>query len=589
MEFDVDVEADELDGEDDFSSTWPDREYGYGISHSEDETPYGAVPRGQEHTTPILFDPAVPSHFSGSGQRVRKLLQPNGRALELGEGMDDALLAIIGVINDYSYSTFDDDTADLFRTHSSDATGTATPNDSFLDAILQPNEHILRLANIRAHIASECQVSELLDTSDHMPIDTKRCRDLLNRVVRSLHLLQKVGLAQTLLILLADDPTRKGVIQSIELGIRDLEYFQKGWVNGTGYERQAMFQDAQELVGRLGFRSTSLLKSPDKQLVTYCIVAAMATASYAGSHRYPIGSDLDLAIEEHKTFGFELCIRSSHLACLHRYIGGPVWGFSPESSAGRMRSCYMVLSITPKHFDDLWGPLIKHEQHSQTIAIQTEGGLLYKVEGGPLFAQHDVRARQNETKMHWVPAQMSSTGILLDRSECRAGFNPWPFDFNTTMLIGYNEQEHDVSSSEVLWAIPQSLTINRHCPLDVQEYRASLRSTQLEYLHTAKKVWQLDTKATNLTVGYSGSSFSKSRIRKLRPATTWKTSILLICAMPGQDVEPIMALRVGLEWSICTGNSQRITLRDALLLAFPRKVEDIEHLLHSAQDDDRAR
>lgn len=221
------------------------------------------------------------------------------------------------------------------------------------------------------------------------------------------------------------------------------------------------------------------------------------------------------------------------------------------------------------------------------IAIQTEGGLLYKVVGGPLFEQHIVR--QNETTMHWVPAQMSSTGILLDRSEYHAGFGPWPFDFNTTMLIGHNEQEHDASSSKAPWLAPRSFTTNRHCPLDVQEYQASLRASQLEYLHTSKRLWQLDTKATNLTAGYSGSSFGKVRTQKLRPATTWKTSILLICAMPGQDIEPIMALRVGLEWSICTGNSQRITLRGALMLAFPRRVEDIEHLLHSAQYDDRAR
>ena len=35
-----------------------------------------------------------------------------------------------------------------------------------------------------------------------------------------------------------------------------------------------------------------------------------------------------------------------------------------------------------------------------------------------------------------------------------------------------------------------------------------------------------------------------------------------------------MALRIGLAWNMCTGNAQKITLGDALVLAFPRKAKD---------------
>jgi hypothetical protein len=508
--------------------------------------------------------------------------------------MDDALLGIIGVINEYSYSTFNDDMADLYRTPNSDLTETAKPSDPFFDALLQPKEHILRLAKIRALVAAECQISELLDTSDHMPIDAKRCRDLLRRVVRSLGLLQKAGLAQTSLILLAHDPTRSSVIQSIELYIRNLEDLQEGWVDGTVWERttppEKLFQDAQELIEKLGFFESSFrLRSQDwqdAQLATYCIIVAMATASYAGSHCYPIEDDLAPGILEHKPFG-EICVRQCRFACLDRYIVGPVWVFSPQSSAGQIERDGMLLSITPEHFDDLWGPLIVHEQDSGVIAIQTEGGLLYKVMGGRQFQNHHVR--QNETPMHWTPAQAGSTGFLMDKSECPAGSLPLPFDAKTTMLIGHNEQERDVSSSIVSRRALRSFTINESCPLGVHEYQASLKASQLVYLDTWKKAWLLDTKATSLTVGYSGSSFGRARTQKLRPATTWKTSILLRCAMPGQDIEPIMALSIGLEWSICTGNSQRITLRDAVLLAFPRSAEYIEHLLRSVQCDEQAR
>jgi hypothetical protein len=50
----------------------------YDTSRSPDKHWYGSSRHNRAHTTPILFDPAMPSHFSGSGHRVRKLLQPNG-------------------------------------------------------------------------------------------------------------------------------------------------------------------------------------------------------------------------------------------------------------------------------------------------------------------------------------------------------------------------------------------------------------------------------------------------------------------------------------------------------------------------------
>lgn len=354
MEFDIEVGRYDDDSGDDFARIrrgWRGRDYGYGISLSRDGW-YGSSRHDRKHIRLIHLDPTAAPHFSGSGHRVRKFLQPNGTSLELGEGMNDALLALIGVINDYSYSTFKHDTMDVLGTRRPDPTEEARPNGPFLDALLHPNEHVLRLEKIRAHVAFECQISELIDTSDHMLIDQERCRDLLCRVARSLDLLQKAGLARNSLILLADDPTRNGVIQSIELDIRDLENLQNGWVDVKNYEPpNKLLRNAQQLLEKLGIKSTSR----DEQRATYCILVAMATASYAGSHCYPIGSDLDLASVEHKTFGFGLCIRSCHFACLHRYIGGPVWVLSPESSTGQRRSYSMLLSITPEHFDDLWG------------------------------------------------------------------------------------------------------------------------------------------------------------------------------------------------------------------------------------------
>lgn len=313
----------------------------------------------------------------------------------------------------------------------------------------------------------------------------------------------------------------------------------------------------------------------------------MAAASYAGSHCHPIRIDLDPGTTEYKDIGFGFGIRSCRFACLDRYIGSPVWVFTNESRFHKTRKNGMSLSITPEHFDDLWGPLIKHESNSETIALQTEGGLLCKVsEAQQYWGQY---VREDETLMHWVPAQPGSNGFLVDQSECPTGFFPLPFDTNTTMLIGYDEQEPTSSSYNDPWRVASCFKPNLSCGLDVQGYQRTLKGSQLVYIGTSKRVWQPDTKATTFTVGYSSPSIGMARTLKDKPATTWKASLLHICARPGQDLEPFMDLRAGLAWSVCTRNARPIALRDALTLAYPKKAKEIESLLRSARRDDSKR
>jgi hypothetical protein len=267
----------------------------------------GCAPRffreDTRYNEPAFIDPDLPAHFCGTGERVHKLLYPNADPLELGNRTEDTLLRLIGVINDYSYTILHSELADMtsmLGPHPTGATireGEAIPgmsdhDDLLLDALLRPNEQKLRLAKIRAQVASECQVLEISTSSHHgrAAIDTKRCCDLLRRVVRSLNLLQKTGLAQTSLILLADDPARTGIIQAIGLDIRELEDLSRSWVNAINSQPaeppEELFHAAQRLLRKFGIDP-----DPDrryKQLATYCILVAMATVSYAGSHCHPL-------------------------------------------------------------------------------------------------------------------------------------------------------------------------------------------------------------------------------------------------------------------------------------------------------------
>jgi hypothetical protein len=56
----------------------------------------GFFREGRQQNEPVLFDPALPAHFCGSGDRLRNVLQPG---MDLGGCMEDALLGIIGLIN----------------------------------------------------------------------------------------------------------------------------------------------------------------------------------------------------------------------------------------------------------------------------------------------------------------------------------------------------------------------------------------------------------------------------------------------------------------------------------------------------------
>jgi len=189
--------------------------------------------------------------------------------------------------------------------------------------------------------------------------------------------------------------------------------------------------------------------------------------------------------------------------------------------------------------------------------------------------------------MHWISAGLGSTGFLVDKSECPAGFRPLPFDVNTTMLIGCDEGEQVIGKKP--WQTLPCFEANRHCQLSPREYRHVSKASQLVYLGISERSWRVDTKAMNISTGWSGSSLGASRTWKVRPATSWKASMLLYCAQPGRNIEPLMNLRVGLEWSICTSNARRVSLLDALMLAFPEEKAAVEGLLRSSKKDHSSR
>jgi hypothetical protein len=442
--------------------------------------------------------------------------------------------------------------------------------DLFLEALLRPNEHAHRLLNTRTRVAELCRVSDVL--RGYISVE-----NILRSMVASFSLLRGAGLMQDSLILLTDDPGRPGVVQTVEFDVREIEDL--AFRGTTGAISQGIIH---KLLGMLGLADQKVGSLRDEQIMTFGALLALATASYAGSHCQSFGERMPepKAVSEITYLCPGFSLRSCRFACLDRYIGGPVWVFGK----GDLQED-MLLSITAKHFDDLWGPvteLAESQFHdTRTIALQTEGGFLTKMEPSSASLLSFPMCG-NEIPMHWTPAQPGCRSLPGTRIHSS-------FDLNATMLIGFDGQKEDSACHKKPANASKCFDTNRNCKLDAKSYEISLKARSFEYIGTATRQWVIDTKAVNIAAGWSGPSIGTTRTWKLRPATSWKAAMLLYCNQPGRDIQRLMDLRVGLARSICTGNARRVTLFEALRLAFPEEQETMEDLVRSAKTDENSR
>lgn len=463
--------------------------------------------------------------------------------------------------------------------------------DCFLRALLDPNEHAQRLLEVRTRVAELCRVSDVL-AGTHIPM-----KDTLRSVVASFGLLRDAGIMQDSLILLADDPTRWTVVQTVEIDVNEIVILESdlrpqplGLLPETELHDR-MYQAAQNLLGLLGMThihaDTLDLRDPerDEQIKLFGVILALATSSYAGSHCRSLCERLPELEPESEgalmDIGHELSLRSCRFACLDKFIGGPVWVFG----AGILQKD-MLLAITTEQFDDLWGPVTglvepyssNAHEHTRTIALQTEGGVLSKMEA----RRGSLSTHENEIPTHWTPVQHGSRslpGVPFDSS----------FHLKATLLIGFGELTEHPACHKTPANATKCFNTNRDCKFDAKAYESSMEARSFEYIGTSTRQWVIDTKAVNIAAGWSGPSIGTTRTWKLRPATSWKAAMLQYCSQPGRAIKPIMRLRVGLARSICTGNARRVSLFEALKLAFPQEQETIKDLVRSAKTDQSSR
>ena len=118
------------------------------------------------------------------------------------------------------------------------------------------------------------------------------------------------------------------------------------------------------------------------------------------------------------------------------------------------------------------------------------------------------------------------------------------------------------------------LDVNDQCSLDLAKY-GSDHACQLHVVGTHGAYYVPD----ELQANFSGGQYFNigvQRVWKRRPASTYRTMLLEYCAKPHARMVPILQLRLGLEYSACSGNAQRVTLWEALKLAYPADIALLE-------------
>jgi hypothetical protein len=179
--------------------------------------------------------------------------------------------------------------------------------------------------------------------------------------------------------------------------------------------------------------------------------------------------------------------------------------------------------------------------------IRTERGYIT-----PRPAPTPTSYMSGEIVCHWakalpepyLPGQLAQSHILIHQS--------------SQLLI---EADNDAKNLELII----KLIINQECKADVNMIQHEVVS-ELKFPGTCKAYYVGDGYEVSLSGGYQVNAGFVKRWKRM-PARTYRYTLLAYCTSAGAELLPILKLDVGLEVSICTGNSRRVSLWEAVQLS----------------------
>lgn len=465
-----------------------------------------------------------------------------------------------------------------------------------MSAILDPISYEAELDDMEVQIFANCNVMTLIGPLDFEGVATlqatpkNQISSRLRGVISSIGSMQARGYCKETLVVLAQDVSRTDVIRATDItinSIRELLSLSSSRHLDTSRLSPLVWYFC-SIFGIETESSTELSVAwqPEAFLGILCSLLRLTVALYARSHCSDLLWEQDGTIERimyRGPIGSKHTLRCRRLACLDDFIGDPVWVFNAAND-----HTPASVSISVRQFANMWGPLYvvpSAKENGHIIAIHTEGGLLYRSSSETLSA----RLAGEEIPCHWTRATPSlsvSRSSHADRASNMLSLKikerlPKPleeFPISKILLIGHPVTQ-TVTSTTVVTKPSTSTEFDRNhqCSLDFKQFGQD-NAFKIKPTGTQEAYFTLDEHHIALSAGqYVNVGIQKTW--KRRPAITRKDRIISFCTgslATAARLKEILQLRVGLEVSACTFSGCRITLDEALRIAFPNDTQVIK-------------
>jgi hypothetical protein len=250
-------------------------------------------------------------------------------------------------------------------------------------------------------------------------------------------------------------------------------------------------------------------------------------------------------------FRDHFALRRKNLKCLDKFIKGPVWVFEVFN----VKDQYFV-SITPSQFANLWGAFWAEsckESPRLFSRLHLERGFIIAM----AEESSDHKSEKDEIRCHYSLSSTNSNDATNPPQSI-------PFSLESHLLIGM-QMEHAIGST--------LLHENKCCQTDTTA--TENKPDVIRYAGTSKEHYEPESRQAGITSGLYVSG-NAAKTWKRYPGNTLKGRLLVDCKAEDYYAA-ILNLRVGLEVSVCTSNSERISLWDALVLANKKESHGSAH------------
>ncbi|CEL08087.1 hypothetical protein ASPCAL11240 [Aspergillus calidoustus] len=420
-----------------------------------------------------------------------------------------------------------------------------------LDFILNPAAHNEALCALEAETARLCGLyrSNIWpDVQSGLSIRTipiEECVELLKGCQAAFCHLRDEGFCGRLLTLFIEPPFGADTAKAVHITLEDIETLvMRLSANKERKLDPSSLEIANKLTKKLRPLSSLLLDNSDPSPYLSFLYRALSLSivSFAGSHASAfdvISWNLEKNIIP---VGLGYSFARRRLACLSKFVGGPVWTLGKDSRT--QDDLGLALSMNLQDLQQLWGPvwMVGGTEEAAPI-IRTERGYIT-----PRLASNPTNYTSGDVVCHWskdlpepyLPGQLAQSHILIHKS--------------SRLLVGANDGAKSLE-----------LIVNKECKADVNMIQQQVVS-ELKFPGTCKAYYIGDGYEVSLSGGYQVNAGFVKRWKRM-PARTYRSTLLAYCTSPGAEILPILKLDVGLEVSICTGNSRRVSLWDAIQLS----------------------